>query len=75
MKTLKGLVVSDKMQKTAVVEVTTFWRHPLYQKRVKKSKRYLVQNDLGAKENDQVQIISTRPLSKLKRFAISKIIN
>lgn len=73
MKILKGKVVSDKMQKTVAVEVTSLWQHPLYQKRVKRSKRYLAHNELEAKEGDQVVIKETRPLSKNKRWVVTKI--
>ncbi len=74
MKTLKGTITSNKMQKTAVVEVTSLWEHPLYKKRVKRSKRFLAQNDIDATINDHVVITESRPLSKLKRWTITKII-
>ncbi len=54
--------------------VETSWKHPLYSKLVRRSKKYLVQNDVKAKENDQVEIVETRPLSARKRFTITKII-
>lgn len=73
MKTLKGSVVSDKMTKSAVVEVTSIFRHPIYGKRVKRSARYIVHNELGAKVGDSVSIQETRPLSAKKRFVISQI--
>lgn len=73
MKILKGKVVSDKMTKTAVVEVTSLWQHPIYKKRVKRSKRFLADNTIGAKTGDNVLMQESRPLSKLKRFVINKI--
>ena len=74
MKTLKGLVVSDKMTKTAVVEVTSVTRHPIYHKRVKRSKKYLADNQIAAKVGEQVTMTETRPLSRLKRWSIKEII-
>lgn len=74
MKTLIGTVVSTKMTHTATVLVETKWQHPTYQKTVKRNKNYLAHNLLNAKENDRVEIVETRPLSKRKRFSITKII-
>lgn len=62
------------MEKTASVSVETRWQHPMYKKTIKKSKKYLAHNELGAKEGDQVQIIETKPISKLKRWTITAII-
>jgi len=73
MKKLTGIVVSDKMQGSAVVVVETSWRHPLYKKTVKRSKKYLVDNQLNAKMGDHVTITESRPLSHSKRFIITKI--
>lgn len=74
MKTLTGIIVDAKMMKSATVEVSHTWTHPKYKKTIKKSKKYIVQNDLDAKKGDVVEIIETRPLSRLKRFTITKII-
>ena len=73
MKKLTAKVISAKMDQSAVVLVETPWKHPLYSKLVGRSKKYLVQNDIKAKENDQVEIMETRPLSARKRFTITKI--
>ncbi|OGD53935.1 30S ribosomal protein S17 [Candidatus Beckwithbacteria bacterium RBG_13_35_6] len=62
------------MQKTAKVLVERLWKHPFYQKRVKRSKHYLVQDDLGVKSGDKVIIQECRPVSKRKRFRIIKVI-
>lgn len=70
MKTLEGTVTSTKMDKTAVVTVELRWRHPLYKKIVKRSKKYLAHDELGVKEGDKVKIIEIRPISKRKRFKI-----
>lgn len=72
MKTLKGIVVSTKMKKTVVVRVDRQWRHPLYQKTIKRSKKYLVHDEIGAKEGDAVTIVETKPMSRLKRWKIVK---
>ena len=74
MKILTGTVVSTKMQKTAVVKVDSFWKHPIYEKRVKKSKKYLAHDKTGVKEGDKVRIGETRPISKRKKWAIIEVI-
>ena len=74
MKKLLAKVISTKLESSAVVLVETSWKHPLYTKLVRRSKKYLVQNDLKAKDGDAVEIQETRPLSARKRFTITKII-
>lgn len=74
MKQLKGIVISDKMVGSAVVVVENVWRHPLYKKTVKRSKKYLVDNPQKAKTGDHVIIVETKPLSKKKRFTISEVL-
>jgi small subunit ribosomal protein S17 len=70
-KTLRGVVVSDKMQNTAVVSVTRYVKHPKYKKYMKKTKKYHVNNpENRAKEGEQVTIRSCRPISKTKSFEI-----
>ena len=74
-KVLRGTVVSDKMDKTITVLVSTSKRHPLYGKKVKYSKRYKVHDEANdAKLGDFVEIMETRPLSATKRFRLLKII-
>ncbi len=69
--TLKGVVVSDKMQKTVVVSVSRFIKHPLYGKFYKVSKKYKAHDEENKyKIGDQVEIIETRPISKDKKFKI-----
>lgn len=70
MKKLIGQVISKKMTKTATVLVSRSWQHPLYQKRIKKSKKYLVHDEIGVKVGDRVMIKPCRPISKRKRFKI-----
>lgn len=74
MKKLVGVVISDKMVKSAVVVVERQWRHPLYKKTVTRSKKYLVRNDIKAAIGDNVVIAETRPLSKQIRFIITEIV-
>jgi len=73
-KQLTGTVVSIKMQKSAVVKVDRTYRHPLYKKTIKKSKKYLVDNQLKVKKGDKVIIQECRPISKSKRFRIIRVI-
>ncbi|MES2225139.1 MAG: 30S ribosomal protein S17 [Patescibacteria group bacterium] len=70
-KTLKGTVVSDKMDKTAVVAVTRFVKHSKYKKYFKITKKFKAHDENNAvKIGDKVAIVETRPISKDKRFAI-----
>jgi small subunit ribosomal protein S17 len=73
-KKLIATVISAKMEQSAVVMVETSWKHPLYSKLVRRSKKYLVQNDVKAKEGDTVEIQETKPLSARKRFTITGVI-
>ena len=71
---LQGVVVSDKMSKTIVVEVETHKRHPKYAKRIKYSNKYYAHDEKGeAKVGDVVTIMACRPLSALKRFRLVSI--
>ena len=63
------------MTNTVVVEVTTFSQHPVYKKRVKKSKRFLAHNLLDLQLGDTVTIVETRPISKLKHWKTTKLIS
>lgn len=74
-KTRIGTVVSDKMDKTIVVAVETFVKHPLYKKRVKntvKFKAHDEENQCGI--GDRVKIMETRPLSHDKRWRLVEIV-
>lgn len=71
-KKFEGLVVSDKMEKGCVVKVMRLWQHPLYKKRLKRSKKFLVHDEIGVKEGDQVIIEECRPRSKKKRWQVVK---
>ena len=75
-KILSGVVVSDKMQKTVVVEVETSKRHPLYNKVVRTSRKYLAHDEEQAcHEGDQVRIEECRPLSHRKRWRVVEVID
>jgi small subunit ribosomal protein S17 len=70
-KVLKGVVVSDKMDKTVVVSVTRFVKQPKYQKFIKISKKYKAHDENNARKvGDVVEIVETRPLSKDKHFIV-----
>ncbi len=69
-----GRVVSAKMQKTVSVLVEGKKTHPLYKKTYVWSKKYLVHDEMGAKEGDVVSITETRPISKNKHFKVIKIL-
>ncbi|MBS4008473.1 MAG: 30S ribosomal protein S17 [Clostridium sp.] len=70
-----GLVVSDKMDKTAVVSVERTTRHPLYGKIVRVTKKYKVHDPENACSiGDKVRIMETRPLSKDKRWRLVEIL-
>ncbi len=74
-KTMKGIVVSDKMIGSVSVQVTRLFSHPLYKKRVRRDKKYICDNPVGAKLGDEVVIEEIRPLSKRKRWQVIKVIN
>jgi small subunit ribosomal protein S17 len=72
---LRGVVVSDKAQKTIVVSVSTSKTHPIYKKGYSVSNKFMAHDENEeAKVGDRVSIIETRPLSARKRFALRKII-
>lgn len=74
-KKLIGVVVSDKMDKTIVVKVERNKIHPKYKKVVKTFKKYYAHDENNdAKEGDKVVIMESRPLSKLKRWVMIKVI-
>lgn len=74
-KVYQGRVVSDKMDKTIVVEVSTYKNHPTYGKRVRYSKKYKAHDEKNqAKLGDIVKIMETRPLSATKNFRLMEIV-
>ena len=71
-----GMVVSDKPQKTVVVSVETLVRHPLYKKRIRRSKRFMVHDEQNAaRVGDTVRIVETRPISARKRWRLGNIVS
>ena len=74
-KTMDGIVVSDKMDKTRTVRVTRTVKHPFYGKVMTKSSKFHVHDETNSsREGDHVEITSTRPLSKLKRWRLVRIL-
>ncbi len=74
-KQLEGIVVSDRMEKSRVLEVTRLKRHPLYQKEMKIRKRYKFHDAANESKNgDRVAVVECRPLSRDKRWRLVRII-
>ena len=71
----QGRVVSDKMDKTITVEIINFVRHPLYNKRVKKTMKYKAHDENNVCNiGDRVKIMETRKLSKNKFFRLVEVV-
>ena len=71
-----GIIVSDKAEKTVTVSVEALVRHPMYKKRVRRSKKFIVHDERNeARVGDTVRIIETRPLSARKRWRLANIIS
>ena len=71
-----GIVISDKMNKTVVVETENRYSHPIYSKTLIKTKKYLAHDELEeANIGDQVLVQECRPLSKRKRWKLIKILS
>ncbi len=74
-KVRRGIVISDKMQKTITVKVERQILHPMYKKFIKRSKTFFAHDEENtARVGDFVQIVETRPLSKNKRWRLDSII-
>lgn len=71
---MRGRVVSNKMQKSAVVLLEFSVKHPLYQKAFKRSKKYLVDDPIGVGIGDIVEFIKVKPISKNKHWRITKVL-
>ena len=69
-----GIVASDKMTKTVTVRVDRLVKHPVYRKYIKKRKKFMAHDEMGAKIGDKVRIVETRPLSARKRWRVVEII-
>jgi len=71
-----GIVTSTKMEKTIVIKVESRFPHPIYSKTMTKTKKYLAHDELGeCNIGDQVLVQECRPLSKRKRWVLTKILS
>jgi small subunit ribosomal protein S17 len=71
-----GIVVSNKMQKTIVVKVESRYPHPIYSKTMTKTRKYLAHDEMGeCNIGDQVLVQECRPLSKRKRWTLTKVLS
>ena len=71
---ITGVVTSNKMTKTVVVEITRKYRHPLYKKVVFSSKRVKAHDELNCQIGDHVQIVESAPLSRDKRWVVESVL-
>jgi small subunit ribosomal protein S17 len=71
-----GLIVADRADKTVTVSVEALVRHPMYKKRVRRSRKFMVHDERNeARVGDTVRIVETRPLSARKRWRLANIIS
>ena len=71
-----GIIVSDRAEKTVTVSVEALVRHPMYKKRVRRSRKFMVHDEHNeAHVGDTVRIVETRPLSARKRWRLANIIS
>ena len=71
---MNGVVTSNKMTKTVVVEVSRTYRHPLYRKVVHSTMRVKAHDELDCQVGDRVQIVESRPISKDKNWVVESIL-
>jgi small subunit ribosomal protein S17 len=71
---ITGVVTSNKMQKTVVVEISRTYIHRLYKKVVSSSKRVMAHDELGCEIGDHVRIIESHPISRRKRWVVEEIL-
>jgi small subunit ribosomal protein S17 len=71
---LTGEVIKAKLEKTVTIRVDRSYRHPLYGKVIRTSKKYLVHDEKGCQLGDLVRIVESRPISKKKRWVVESII-
>ena len=74
MKIFTGKVIGKKMEKTATVEVVRMMAHPVYGKRVKRTKKYQTHDELNTKVGDTIRFVATKPISKLKKWKVVEIV-
>lgn len=73
-KRLSGVVVKTAQPKTVTVQVDRDARHPLYEKVIRSTDRYLVHDEIGCRPGDEVIIVESRPISKRKRWVIQEVV-
>lgn len=71
---IEGVVTSDKMQKTVIVQTTRTFRHARYGKVVDSKGKLVAHDDMEAKMGDEVRVVESRPLSKTKRWVVEAIL-
>jgi small subunit ribosomal protein S17 len=71
---MSGVVTSNKMQKSVVVEVSRTYRHPLYKKVIHSKEKVMAHDELGCEIGDKVQIVESRPISRNKHWVVEKIL-
>lgn len=71
---LTGIVVSDKMQKTVIVEVPRTYRHRLYKKVISDRNRFMVHDEIGCQTGDKVRIVESKPISRHKRWVVEELL-
>ncbi len=71
---MTGVVTSNAMQKTVVVQISRSYRHPVYKKVVHRSMRVKAHDEIGCQIGDAVQIVESRPLSAEKRWVVESIL-
>ena len=71
---LTGIVKSNKMTKTVIVEVSRTYQHPLYHKVVRSTKAYKAHDELGCNVGDEVMIVESAPISATVRWVVEKIV-
>lgn len=73
--TQEGMVTSNKMDKTVVVSIVSFKKHPSYKKYVRRTKKYAAHDERNeCQVGDRVRIVETRPMSKTKRWRVQKVL-
>ena len=70
---LTGVVISNKMEKTVVVEISRTYRHRLYKKVVHIRKRLMAHDELSCQPGDWVQVVESQPISKMKKWVVESI--
>ncbi len=74
-RTLQGVVKSNKMQKTVLVSIVREFKHPKYEKRVRRTKVYKVHDEKGeARPGDTIEMMETRKMSKTKTWRLVRIV-